>query len=169
MKRDVEQRKKQLIEVIGKWRLEKAAAFIKAYEDTASHIVEEHKWYAILKALDKTKDPSVLLPLLKVPAKVRPQFEDALKRRLMLCHRPGQGNTIPSYLPMSEPEAVARYAARYVGYLVALGAPKDEAIEYTTLIFEEVTDDKLRDVLLDKDSSVRNLKARRARARGTAE
>src|SRR5262249_3735063 len=113
---DKRRRIKQLIEEIGKPLVDQAFAEIGTLEASRPLDVEG-KWVAILEKLDETLDSSVLLPLLKVPAKVRPHFEDALKRRLMLCHRPGQGRTTPSYLPMSLTEARTRLAAAFCSLL----------------------------------------------------
>jgi hypothetical protein len=166
MKPDRERRKKQLINEIGIPLLEQAVADIGEYEHSLPHLVEG-KLFAILEKLDETLDPSVLLPLLNVPDEVRPHFEDALKKRLMLCHRPGRP-PIPSYLPMPETEATTQLAATFVRYLKAHGAPEDAAIELMALVYE-LKPNKLFDVVSGKSSSVRNLKARRARAREPVE
>jgi hypothetical protein len=158
---------KELIDEIGKPLLKQAQTDIGAHLKSQTYLVEA-KWVAILEKLDETMDPSVLLPLLKVPEKVRPHFEDALKKRLMLCHRPGQGQTTPSYLPMSLTEATTRLAATFVRYLKAHGVSEDKAIELMALVYE-LEPDKLRDVVSGKASSVRNLRLRRARAREAAE
>ena len=71
---------------------------------------------------------------------------------------------------MSLTEATARLAATFVRYLKAHGVPEDKAVEYMTLVYPEVTPNKLRAVVSSRASSVRNLNARRrAKARGTAE
>jgi hypothetical protein len=183
---DKRRRIKQVVDEIGKPLLEKAIADIDAYLKSQTCIVEE-KWAVLLDKLYETedlsilvpllkvpdemrphlaatKDPSVLPPLLDVPDDVRPHFEEALKSR-----RQGRPS-IPSYLPMSLTDATAELAATFVRYLKVHGKPEDQAIELMTLIYDEVTPNKLRDVLSGKSSSVRSLKKRRrARARETVE
>ena len=167
---DKSRRIKQLIDEIGRPLVEQAwaeclvekriGAVPWALAEIEDHFdSEEAKWRTILWQLDETKDPSVLLPLLNVPDEVKPHFEDALKRRLMLCPRSGRPAT-PSYNQMSQTEARKRVAAMVVRYFKDHGVQKDKAVELTTLMFDGLPP--------KVGSSVRNLKARRrARARGT--
>jgi hypothetical protein len=150
----------QLVAEIGRPLLERAQAAIGAELALETYTLED-KWAAILQKLDEL-DPSVLLPLLKVPKRVMPHFEDALTKRLTLCHRRGGRPATPSYMPMPLSEATTRLAARFVHYLVTHGAPKDKTVELLALVYE-LPPNKLSDAIIPgKRSALRNLHARRA-------
>jgi hypothetical protein len=158
MKQD--NRIQQLIQEIGPELLKQAVETERAEERLRTYILPA-KWFRILERLDKTMDPAVLLPLLNVPPKVLPHFEEALAKRLKLCRRTEGHPPVPSYLPVAQKEAEAWQAGNLVQHLVSQGAPQDKAVELMALMCN-IPRTKLEAVLAGKASGLRNLRARRA-------
>ena len=133
----------------------------------------EHSYLWLLEELEKTKDPSLLLPLLKLPEKVLPHFQDLLGKRRLIGRKEEGNNALSRYKPAQESDIVMTIMANLVRILKVKDVPEEEALDF---IAAEFLPDCRRDFGYDasfnrhmlelelngKRSARRNMKKRRA-------
>jgi len=110
--------------------VEKHFAFVEANNPLHQLSADgKHTWFELLKELDKTRDPSLLLPLLNVPDDVREHFKQVLSAHRMI-RRHGQGRTKFGYIASTEKEIRVHLAAEFVRYLRDAGVSKNDRDEF---------------------------------------